>query len=256
MIEIKQKKDCCGCHACLSTCAHQAITMRRDSEGFLYPMVDEDLCTNCGLCEQVCPVIHQASSRQPMKVYAAKSNNEELRRQSSSGGVFTLLAEAVIHDGGVVFGARFDEQWNVVHSWTGTLDGLAAFRGSKYVQSRIEDNFQKIEVFLKQDTGNLCLHDYTTVEQYPYSFPKIVAKDTVLVETELAHLHYRGGIYIDIFLLQETNATERIMIRANKIASVFFIFNLLNFKISYGQKPQKRFLFFSKLYCIYYNISI
>ena len=161
MIELKHKKDCCGCHACVSVCAHRAITMQSDVEGFLYPVVDRDLCTNCGLCEQACPVINQASSRKPLKVYAAKSNDEELRRQSSSGGIFTLLAEAVIHEGGVVFGARFDGQWNVVHSWTDTPDGLVAFRGSKYVQSVIGNTYNEAKEFLRQGrkvlfTGTPC----------------------------------------------------------------------------------------------------
>lgn len=161
MIELKHKKDCCGCHACVSVCAHRAITMQSDVEGFLYPVVDRDLCTNCGLCEQACPVINQTSSRKPLKVYAAKSNDEELRRQSSSGGIFTLLAEAVIHEGGVVFGARFDGQWNVVHSWTDTPDGLVAFRGSKYVQSVIGNTYNEAKEFLRQGrkvlfTGTPC----------------------------------------------------------------------------------------------------
>ena len=161
MIEIKHKRDCCGCHACASVCAHQAITMQTDSEGFLYPVVDKSTCTDCGLCEQVCPVIHQASPTRPLKVYAARSNDEELRRKSSSGGIFTLLAEAVIHEGGVVFGAKFDERWNVIHSWTDTLDGLADFRGSKYVQSTIGNTYKEAKEFLLQGrkvlfTGTPC----------------------------------------------------------------------------------------------------
>lgn len=161
MIDIKEKKDCCGCHACASVCAHRAITMQTDAEGFLYPVVDKDACTDCGLCEQVCPVIHQASPNRPLKVYAARSYDEDLRRQSSSGGVFTLLAEAVIREGGVVFGAMFDEEWNVVHAWTETIDGLATFRGSKYVQSTIGNAYKEAKDFLKQGrkvlfTGTPC----------------------------------------------------------------------------------------------------
>ena len=161
MIEIKDKKDCCGCHACMSVCAHRAITMQVDGEGFLYPVVNMDSCSDCGLCEQVCPVNHQTSRSQPLKVYASKSRDEEVRHQSSSGGIFTLLAEAVIRDGGVVFGAKFDEEWNVVHASTETLDGLTAFRGSKYVQSAIGDAYMKVKEFLQQGrkvlfTGTPC----------------------------------------------------------------------------------------------------
>lgn len=150
MIEIKDKKDCCGCHACATVCAKHCITMQTDEEGFLYPIVDREACTDCGLCEKVCPVINQSEPRKPLKVYAAKNKNEEIRRQSSSGGIFTLLAEKVIGEGGVVFGARFDEDWNVIHSWTDTIEGIAAFRGSKYVQSTIGDTYREAKDFLKQ----------------------------------------------------------------------------------------------------------
>ena len=161
MIEIKDKKDCCGCHACASVCAHRAITMQADAEGFLYPIVNKEACTDCGLCEQVCPIIHQASPTRPLNVYAARSNDEELRRQSSSGGIFTLLAEAVIREGGVVFGAKFDEEWNVIHTWTESFDGLAAFRGSKYVQSTIGNTYKEAKEFLQHGrkvlyTGTPC----------------------------------------------------------------------------------------------------
>lgn len=150
MIEIKDKKDCCGCHACATVCAKHCITMQTDEEGFLYPIVDKDVCTHCGLCEKVCPVLNQSEPRKPLKVYAAKNKNEEIRRQSSSGGIFTLLAEKVINEGGVVFGARFDENWDVVHAWTDAIEGIAAFRGSKYVQSAVGNTYRVVRDFLKQ----------------------------------------------------------------------------------------------------------
>jgi len=150
MINIINKEDCCGCSACVQRCPKQCITLKEDNEGFLYPIVDKETCIDCGLCEKVCPVLHQGEPRKPLKVYAAKNLNEEIRRQSSSGGIFTLLAEQVIQEGGVVFGARFDENWEVKHDFTETIEGLAFFRGSKYVQSRIEDNYKKAEEFLKQ----------------------------------------------------------------------------------------------------------
>lgn len=150
MIEIKDKKDCCGCHACATVCAKHCITMKSDEEGFLYPVVDKDTCTDCGLCEKVCPVINQDEPRKPLKVYAAKNKNEKIRHQSSSGGIFTLLAEKVINEDGVVFGAQFDKDWNVIHAWTDTIEGIAAFRGSKYVQSTIGDTYREAREFLKQ----------------------------------------------------------------------------------------------------------
>jgi hypothetical protein len=83
-------------------------------------------------------------------VYVAKNPNEEVRMKSSSGGIFSMLAEAVINEGGVVFGARFDENWEVKHNYTEIKDGLEAFRSSKYVQSRIEDTYIQVKIFLNQ----------------------------------------------------------------------------------------------------------
>lgn len=149
MLHITNKQDCCGCNSCVQRCPKSCITMREDEEGFLYPKVNESVCIDCGLCEKVCPVIHQAEERKPLAVYAAKNRNEEVRRQSSSGGVFTALAEEILNESGVVFGVRFDKNWEVVHDYTETVEGLSAFRGSKYVQSQIGDNFKKAERFLK-----------------------------------------------------------------------------------------------------------
>uniref|UniRef100_UPI004055BAFE Coenzyme F420 hydrogenase/dehydrogenase, beta subunit C-terminal domain n=1 Tax=Alistipes sp. TaxID=1872444 RepID=UPI004055BAFE len=122
--------------------------MSADNEGFLYPQVNSSICIDCGLCEKVCPVINQNEPKEPLAVYAAKNTNEEIRLKSSSGGVFTLFAEEVIAEGGVVFGARFNESWEVIHDYTETIDGLEPFRGSKYVQSIIGDNFIKARQFL------------------------------------------------------------------------------------------------------------
>lgn len=149
MIEIHKKEDCCGCHACVQICPKQCISMHEDEEGFLYPQTDESICIDCGLCEKVCPVINQNEPHKPLEVYAAKNLDEAIRRNSSSGGVFTLFAEQTIKKGGVVFGARFNELWEVVHAYTETTEGLAAFRGSKYVQSRIGNTYKEAEVFLK-----------------------------------------------------------------------------------------------------------
>lgn len=149
MISITQKQDCCGCNACAQICPKQCITMQEDNEGFLYPRVDTENCIDCHLCEKTCPVSNHGMERKPLKVYAAINKDEEVRKQSSSGGIFTALAEQVIKQGGVVFGARFDERWQVKHDYTETMEGLAAFRGSKYVQSRIGNTYQEAEQFLK-----------------------------------------------------------------------------------------------------------
>lgn len=148
MIVIKEKHNCCGCSACVQVCPKQCISMSADDEGFLYPQVDTEICIDCGLCEKVCPVINQNEPVEPLAVYAAKNINEEIRLKSSSGGIFTLLAEQIISEGGVVFGARFNDNWEVIHDYSETIEGLEPFRGSKYVQSIIGDNYIKVKQFL------------------------------------------------------------------------------------------------------------
>ena len=150
MIEILEKKDCCGCEACVQRCPKQCITLKEDEEGFLYPEVNKDVCIACGLCEKVCPVINQGKPIEPLSVFAAINPDEEVRLKSSSGGIFTMLAESVIDRGGVVFGVSFNKEWEVVHKYTETKEGLAEFRGSKYVQSRVDNTFSQAETFLKQ----------------------------------------------------------------------------------------------------------
>jgi coenzyme F420-reducing hydrogenase beta subunit len=150
MINIQNKQDCCGCSACVQRCPKQCISLYEDEEGLLYPKVNLDTCIDCGLCEKVCPVLHQAEERAPLEVFAAKNPNEQIRMESSSGGVFTQLAEQTIEAGGVVFGVKWNEHFEAVHAYTDTKEGLAAFRGSKYVQSHVGDTFKQAEQFLKQ----------------------------------------------------------------------------------------------------------
>lgn len=150
MISIKDKEFCCGCSACASVCPRHCIAMQEDDEGFTYPIVNSSKCVYCGLCEDVCHELHPYAERKPQGVYAAINRNEATRMKSSSGGIFYLLAEKTIAAGGVVFGARFDEQWQVVIDNAETLAAVKAFMGSKYVQARIETAYTDAKRFLKE----------------------------------------------------------------------------------------------------------
>ena len=150
MIRITDKAQCCGCEACVQVCPKHCISFKQDQEGFFYPEVDADTCIQCGLCEKVCPVLHPYEEHKPQEVLAAINQNEEVRMESSSGGVFTLLAEHVIDQGGVVFGVRFDEEWLAVFDYTDSKDKLAAFRGSKYLQARVGKSYAQCKQFLDQ----------------------------------------------------------------------------------------------------------
>ena len=169
MISIEEKHDCCGCSACVQRCPKHCIFLKEDEEGFLYPHVNTGECIDCGLCEKVCPWLNQPEKIPPVKVLAVKNRNEEERMASSSGGVFISLARKVIKNGGVVFGAVFDEKWEVKHTYAEAIDGVKPMMGSKYLQSRIEDSYRQAEKFLKEGrevlfTGSPCqitgLHNF------------------------------------------------------------------------------------------------
>lgn len=149
MIEIEDKRNCSGCHSCCAICPLQCISMEPDREGFWYPRVDAEVCTECGLCVKACPIISPTIHNSSVSAFACINRNEEIREKSSSGGVFSLIAEAIITRKGIVFGAGFDKNFDVVHGWTDSIEGLSAFRGSKYVQSRIGNALIEVQEFLK-----------------------------------------------------------------------------------------------------------
>lgn len=176
MIHITDKKNCCGCSACVQRCPKQCIRLEEDTEGFLYPQVDEETCIKCGLCEKVCPILNQADKLSVLEVLAVKNPDDEERMNSSSGGVFLPLAREVINQGGVVFGAVYDESWEVHHVYAEKIEDVYPMMGSKYLQSKIGNSFKDAERFLKQGrevlfVGSPCqiagLRTYLRSKQYP-----------------------------------------------------------------------------------------
>lgn len=153
MIIINDKRDCCGCTACASVCQHGAIEMCRDDEGFYYPNLMMDRCIDCGLCEQVCPILYRKEKKYIIDnqccIYALYNKNDNIRMTSSSGGVFYSLACNVINKNGVVFGAVYDSKMRVVHAMVNNLSDVESFKGSKYVQSDLHDVFKTIRLMLK-----------------------------------------------------------------------------------------------------------
>ena len=161
MINLERKQDCCGCSACISICPIHCISFTIDREGFLYPEINKDICTNCNLCKRVCPVLIPSKEKLPIKTYAAISNDDEIRVKSSSGGLFYLLAKKVIDEKGVVFGARFNKDWEVIMDYAQTLEGIRPFMGSKYVQADPKNTYSEVKRFLKDGrrvlfTGTGC----------------------------------------------------------------------------------------------------
>lgn len=135
--------------------------MIQDKEGFYYPKVDESQCIHCNLCDKVCLFKNGKPTMPLEKLYAYKNNNKHIVERSSSGGAFAAISTFVLNSGGVVFGAAFDDAWNVCHTYIDKIEGLSALQGSKYVQSHIGDTYRQAETFLKAGrkvlyTGTPC----------------------------------------------------------------------------------------------------
>lgn len=152
MLQI-EKINCTGCEACANICPTNAICMETDKEGFWYPKILFDKCISCGACERVCPNLHEVKKQESAnpQVYAAWSLNEEVRLNSTSGGIFSELAGVILKQGGYVCGAVYNEEHLVEHFITNTQEGLERIRQSKYVQSRIGNIYQQIEQLLKDE---------------------------------------------------------------------------------------------------------
>lgn len=162
MIQVKNKKNCCGCTACASICKNGAISMQLDEEGFLYPVCELSLCTNCHLCEKVCPIIEQdirQPNTMPIKIFALYNKDEKILRTSSSGGVFAVLTKYFLSKNGIIYGAEFNEHLIVIHRGETTPEGALRFRGSKYVQSNICGIYEEIKIMLQN--GKIVLFSGT-----------------------------------------------------------------------------------------------
>ena len=157
MLEVIEKNKCCGCSACFSACGHQAITMQLDSEGFEYPIINEEACVDCGLCQSVCPVL-QYEKRKDVREknsdaqigFSARNKNYSQRLVSSSGSIFPPIAEWILDNNGLVVGAAYDNDFNVVHKIVESKDELCVLQGSKYLQCKADnETFKYIRKELK-----------------------------------------------------------------------------------------------------------
>ena len=169
MIEIEDKAKCCGCCACQNACPVHCIEMIEDVEGFYYPQIDREKCISCGKCERVCPVLkkHQITRKDSGlqkennitsecavtdTSYIAVNKDEQIRMDSSSGGIFNLLGEYILESHGVVFGAAFESDFTVRHIMVERKEDLWKLRGSKYVQSQMGDTYTLVKQQLEKKT--------------------------------------------------------------------------------------------------------
>ncbi len=148
MIKILDPQDCCGCTACASICAHDAITMQPDALGFLYPVVDESKCVECGLCEKVCqfhPNYDKSLNLPSPDAYGARHKDMSQVETSRSGAAFIAISDRILEKGGVVYGAGYTDHFRVVHKRATNKEERDEFKGSKYVQSDLTGVFRQVK---------------------------------------------------------------------------------------------------------------
>lgn len=165
MIIINDKTKCCGCSACANICPKNCISMKPNEDGFLYPITNVVECVACGLCEKICPVIQskkQSTNGTILAAFGGNTKDEQLRENSSSGGIFGMLAKILFAENGVVVGAAFsDDFYSVRHTCIEIKDELYRLQGSKYLQSEINYSYKKVKEFLLRGrkvlfTGTPC----------------------------------------------------------------------------------------------------
>lgn len=163
MLSVEENKKCSGCFACEEVCPIKCIEMLENEDGFLYPKIDKTKCINCKKCEKICPTLNvtQKENEEAIQAFAAINTLEDIRLQSSSGGLFYLFAGKILKDGGVVFGAAFDNNFEVAHTFVEDLNKLSIFQGSKYVQSKVGNAYTQVKKFLQDGrtvlfTGTPC----------------------------------------------------------------------------------------------------
>ena len=152
MDKIIPFESCTGCRACEQICPKNAITMKENEEGFLYPSIDKDKCINCGLCKKTCPILNYDKKINEQHVFGLKPCDGSIAKNSTSGGAFYLIAKKVIQKGGIVVGAAYDFDLYLKHTVVNDINELEKLRGSKYVISDTNDTFKKTKELLIKGT--------------------------------------------------------------------------------------------------------
>lgn len=141
-------ENCTGCEACYNVCPKNAISFKKNKYGFGYPVINDNKCINCGICNKSCPQINAINREKTKEVYASLAIDDKVRNFSSSGGIFTLISEYILKNNGIVFGAALTENLTVKHIYVDKKEDLYKLRGSKYVQSNIGQTYKKAKDYL------------------------------------------------------------------------------------------------------------
>lgn len=163
MITVIDKSKCCGCEACVQICPRECIEMEYDIEGFKYPVIDQSKCISCGMCNKVCPFeLKYNTEKKEFDTFACYLKDNEVRKNSSSGGIFSLIANQIIDEGGIVFGVAMSYDCRRAEYYmAANKEQLIKLRGSKYIQSNVNGAYSKVEKELKKNkkvlfTGTPC----------------------------------------------------------------------------------------------------
>ncbi len=160
-----KKTDCFGCRACEQLCLQKAIIMSEDKEGFQYPQINKNLCTGCNLCEKICPANYHVNTKGDYpKIYAAKNKHEQQLKVSSSGAMFSVLADYITARNGFVAGCVFENGFRAVHILTDDKQEIERMHGSKYIQSDTKGVYTEVKQKLENGshvlfTGTPCQVD-------------------------------------------------------------------------------------------------
>lgn len=156
-----EKNKCTGCFACYNICPKNAIQMIEDDNGFIYPKIDSEKCIKCGLCRKICPAINEVELKEPLQCFAMQAKNSEILGNSTSGGAAAVFSRFIIKNGGIVYGATFEQNFKIQHVRIDSLDQLEKIKGSKYVHCYINNTYSMIKKDLQSDkkvlfTGTPC----------------------------------------------------------------------------------------------------
>lgn len=150
---LRNKQNCVGCSACIQICPQKCISFEIDEEGFWYPEVNSANCIHCEMCKKICPTINaKKKSEALINCLVGYAKDNYIRKHSSSGGVFSILAKEIIKNNGVAYGASFDQSYSVHHIRIDKSEELVKLRGSKYLQSRIENTYEECKIDLENNT--------------------------------------------------------------------------------------------------------
>ena len=182
-MKIENIENCTGCSACFSICPLNCVSMKPNQNGFLYPTIDNTNCVDCGKCVSVCPLSRTRHKIENRISYAAVNNDALMRENSSSGGIFGLLAKVIIQQRGVVFGASFDDSFIVKHGFIEKENDIPKLQGSKYVQTQMENSFRQVKQYLENGrivffSGTPCqINGLISYLNKPYD--KLITQDVI-----------------------------------------------------------------------------